>query len=173
MPRPNNKADLILAANNQFDKMFQLIELMNSEQKHSSFYLEASLTKPTIKNVRDVLMHLYEWQQLLINWANSNSNGELRAFLPEPYNWRTYSQMNIMFLESHQTILLEDAISQIKNSHEVVMATIESFSDAELFTPGYFKWTGTTTLGSYCISATSSHYDWAMKKFKMHLKKQH
>ncbi|MDR3109584.1 MAG: ClbS/DfsB family four-helix bundle protein [Planctomycetaceae bacterium] len=25
-------------------------------------------------------------------------------------------------------------------------------------------------MGSYCVSATSSHYDWAMKKIKMHTK---
>lgn len=170
MPRPTNKADLILAANNQFDKMFQLIEHMSSEQKSTSFHLEDESSKPRIKNVRDVLMHLYEWHQLLLNWSHSNLKGESRPFLPEPYNWRTYSQMNIAFLESHQTVSLEDAILQIKNSHEAVMATIVSFSDAELFTLGYFKWTGGTTLGSYCISSTSSHYDWAMKKFKKHLK---
>lgn len=34
-----------------------------------------------------------------------------------------------------------------------------------------FDWTGTTTFGSYCVSATSSHYDWAMKKLKAHIKK--
>lgn len=27
-----------------------------------------------------------------------------------------------------------------------------------------------TNLGSYCVSATASHYDWAMKKIKKHIK---
>lgn len=170
MPRPTHKADLVLAANNQFSKMFQLIDHMTPEQKRSAFYLEDESSKPRIKTVRDVLMHLHEWHKLLLNWTHSNLNGEPRPFLPEPYNWKTYSQMNIVFLDSHQTISLEEAIFQIKNSHEAVMAMIASFNDAELFTLGYFKWTGGTTLGSYCISSTSSHYDWAMKKFKKHLK---
>lgn len=38
------------------------------------------------------------------------------------------------------------------------------FSNRELFTNKYFKWTGTTSLGSYCVSAISSHYDWPVKK---------
>ncbi|MVY67466.1 ClbS/DfsB family four-helix bundle protein, partial [Escherichia coli] len=28
----------------------------------------------------------------------------------------------------------------------------------------HFGWTGTTSLGSYFVSATSSHYEWAAKK---------
>jgi hypothetical protein len=40
----------------------------------------------------------------------------------------------------------------------------------ELFAKKAFSWTGTTTLGAYCVSATSSHYDWAIKKLKNHLK---
>lgn len=50
------------------------------------------------------------------------------------------------------------------------MALIETFSNDELFAKGAFDWTGTSTLGAYCVSATSSHYDWAMKKIKLHIK---
>jgi len=40
----------------------------------------------------------------------------------------------------------------------------------ELFERGIYKWTKTSTLGAYFIGATSSHYDWAMKKLKRHIK---
>ncbi|MDR1911573.1 MAG: ClbS/DfsB family four-helix bundle protein, partial [Helicobacteraceae bacterium] len=36
----------------------------------------------------------------------------------------------------------------------------------ELFTKNKYEWTGTTSLGSYLISATSSHYDWGLKTIK-------
>ncbi|MGO3678157.1 MAG: ClbS/DfsB family four-helix bundle protein, partial [Microbacteriaceae bacterium] len=36
----------------------------------------------------------------------------------------------------------------------------------------FFPWTGTTSLGSYCVSATSSHYDWAIKKIRAHIRAQ-
>ncbi|MFC2579722.1 MAG: ClbS/DfsB family four-helix bundle protein, partial [Bacteroidota bacterium] len=35
---------------------------------------------------------------------------------------------------------------------------------------GVFDWTGTSTLGAYCVSATASHYDWAIKKIKVHIR---
>ena len=49
------------------------------------------------------------------------------------------------------------------------MKLIEPFTDEELFTKKHFPRTGTTNLGSYCISAASSHYDWAMKKIEKHI----
>ena len=50
------------------------------------------------------------------------------------------------------------------------MTLLVTFSDEELFTKRIFDWTGTSTLGSYTVSATASHYDWAMKKIKAHIK---
>jgi len=42
-----------------------------------------------------------------------------------------------------------------------IRSLIESLSDAELFTPDRFAWTRKSTLGTYFVSATSSHYVWA------------
>jgi hypothetical protein len=35
---------------------------------------------------------------------------------------------------------------------------------------GLLKRAGGSTLGAYCVSVTASHYDWAMKKIKAHIK---
>jgi hypothetical protein len=40
----------------------------------------------------------------------------------------------------------------------------------ELFAEKVLKWTGNSLLGAYCVSVTASHYDWAMKKIKLHIK---
>jgi len=58
----------------------------------------------------------------------------------------------------------------LKDSHQKVMAVISQFSNEELFTKGIFPWTGGTTLGSYGVSTTASHYDWAIKKLKKYKK---
>ena len=78
--------------------------------------------------------------------------------------------MNEQFWRQHQSTALEEAKRLLLSSHEQVMALINSFSNAELFEKDRFAWTGTTTLGSYCTSATSSHYDWALRKIRAHLK---
>jgi Uncharacterized conserved protein len=59
----------------------------------------------------------------------------------------------------------------LENSHRRVMELLEKFTDEELFTRSYYDWTGNNALGSYFISDLSSHYDWALKKLKAHIKK--
>ena len=165
MARPTTRQDLIDAADGQFGKLWKLIHSMSENEQHAGFSFD-----DRDKNLRDVLIHLYEWHRLLLNWANSNLAGVAISFLPQPYNWKNYPQMNIAFWEKHQDTSLEDAKSLLTNSHADVMSLITPFTDEHLFTKKYFPWTGTTSLGSYCISATSSHYDWAIKKLKRHVK---
>ena len=78
--------------------------------------------------------------------------------------------MNIAFWEKHQQTSLEEASSLLANSHKAVLDLAATLTNEELFSKGVYKWTGGTTLGSYFVSATSSHYDWAMKKLKAHQK---
>ena len=176
MSRATTKTDLIIAANEQFDKLWKLIDTMSDEQQNATFCSEmATAGKETHwsrdKNMRDVLVHLYEWHQLLLNWINANRNGEAKPFLPEAFNWKTYPIMNVEFWEKHQSTPLIEAKKMMKESHKDVMALIESFSNDELFAKKTFTWTGASTLGAYCVSVTSSHYDWAIKKLKIHIKR--
>jgi len=65
---------------------------------------------------------------------------------------------------------LEEATRLLVQSHREVLELVEDFSTDELFTKGVYQWTGGTSLGSYFVSSTSSHYDWALKKLKAHQK---
>lgn len=175
MPRPSTKADLLSYGNEKFEIMWSLIDSIPEKQLNTTFQFgdlsakkEAHWTRD--KNLRDVLIHLYEWHQLLLNWVAYNQSGNPTPFLPEPYNWRNYSEMNVMFWEKHQATPYEKAKKLLKESHNIVMQMIEPFSNEELFTKNAFTWTGNSPLGSYCVSSTSSHYDWAIKKIKLHKK---
>lgn len=153
------------AADDNFKKLFFLINTFTMKEQQGIFPFE-----DRDKNIRDVLVHLYEWHQLLLKWVNQNQAGKAITFLPAPYNWKTYPEMNVGFWRKHQQTSYEDSIKMLQESHDEVMKVIENFSNEELFTKKYFSWTGTTSLGSYCVSATSSHYDWAMKKIKKYKK---
>ncbi|WP_440897814.1 ClbS/DfsB family four-helix bundle protein [Amphibacillus sp. Q70] len=166
MARPQDKKTLLEQAQQTYHKMNQLIDSMNNEQQEGIFPFE-----DRDKNIRDVLIHLYEWQQLLLKWVQANHvDNQPTAFLPKPYNWRTYGEMNISLWEKHQHTSLEEAKRMLKESHQKVIDWIQVFTNDELFTKKYFSWTGSTSLGSYCISATSSHYNWAMKKIRRYKK---
>lgn len=175
MARPTTKTDLLTAASTAYEKMNTLIAGSTEKELSTPFDFSGDAKKKEAhwqrdKNLRDVLIHLYEWQQLLLDWVHANQNGDSRPFLPEPYNWRTYGDMNVGFWQKHQNTKLEDAKKMLQKSHGEVMELAETFSNGELFEKGVYKWVGGSTLGSYFVSVTSSHYEWAMKKLKAHRK---
>lgn len=174
MPRPTTKPDLIKAANEQFNKLWKMIDSMSDDAQCADFAFGAEMGKEAHwgrdKNLRDVLIHLYEWHQLLLNWVKNNQNGEDKPFLPKPYNWKTYGDMNIEFWKKHQDTSYAKSKEILKDSFDQVIKVIDTFSNDELFAKGALSWVGGSTLGSYCVSVTASHYDWAMKKIKAHQK---
>ncbi len=175
MGRPTTKAGLLTAANANYEKLNDLISGLTENELSTPFDFSGDEKKKEAhwkrdRNLRDILIHLYEWHQLLLNWVQSNQNGDHKPFIPQPYNWKTYGKMNVEFWKKHQNTSLEDAKNLFQKSHMEVMKLAESFSNEELFSKGVYKWVGGSTLGSYFVSNTSSHYDWAMKKLKAHRK---
>lgn len=170
MARPTNKEELLTAAQGNYEKLWKLVEGLPVAAEEVAFTFDETTGKeahwPRDKNLRDVFIHLYEWHQLMLNFVAANRDGGKQPFLPAPYNWQNYGKMNIAFWEKHQSTSYADAVAMFKQSHADVMALIETFSGEELFTKKHFPWTGTTSLGGYFVSATSSHYDWAMKKIR-------
>ena len=175
MPRPRTKEELVLASKENYEKLNRFISQLSEDELLTPFDFSRDPKKKEAhwkrdKNLRDVLIHLYEWHQLLLTWVHSNQKGHERPFLPEPYNWKTYGEMNVVFWNKHQKTSLEEATRLLEQSHKEVLELMESFSNDELFAKGIYRWTGGTSLGSYFVSSTSSHYDWALKKLKAHRK---
>lgn len=65
--------------------------------------------------------------------------------------------MNVVFWENHQGTSFDKSHKNSKKNHAAVLDLISKFTNEELFEKKNFLWTGTTNLGSYCVSATSSH----------------
>jgi len=175
MGRPTTKADLLTAAATNYEKLNVLILGLTEKELKVPFDFSDDVKKKEAhwkrdRNLRDVLIHLYEWHQLLLHWVQSNQKGETMPFIPQPYNWKTYGDMNVKFWKKHQRTSLEDAKAMLQKSHAEVIKLAETFSNEELFSKWVYKWVGGSTLGSYFVSVTASHYDWAMKKLKAHKK---
>jgi hypothetical protein len=66
---------------------------------------------------------------------------------------------------------LSDLKSKLKESHIIITEMIHKHTTEELFEKKRYPWTGTTSLGAYFVSATSSHYDWALKLMSKAFKK--
>lgn len=174
MARPTSKNELIEASNVNYQKITDLITSLPPAAREADFTFDTSKLKEAHwqrdHNVRDVLIHLYEWQELLLKWVKNNQAGKSQEFLPDGINWRNYGKMNLEFWEKHQNTSLQEAEELLAESHQQTMALLETFSNDELFNKGVFPWTGNNALGIYFIANTSSHYDWALKKLRKYKK---
>ena len=166
MPRPRTKPDLIQTANEQFEKLWKLIDSMTEEKQNAAFSFE-----DRDKNLRDVLVHLYEWHKMVERWHRI---GTLEDGMPDVpgkgYTWKTLPDLNMEIWKKYQSVSLPESKVMLNESHKMIMALIDSHTNEELFSNGIYKWTKSTTLGAYFVGGTSSHYEWAMKKIKRHIK---
>ncbi len=161
MPRPRSKDELISHASESFKLLIDTISAIPESSRMREFKI------PTMnRNVRDVLGHLHHWHLMFLNWYETGLSGE-KPEMPAPgYTWRTVPALNRMILETYNDADLSEMVEHLRESHQKVMAIIEQHSDDELFERKRFKWTGSTSLGAYAVSATSSHYAWALKLIK-------
>lgn len=175
MGRPTTKQELLSAAAERWEEMNALVFSLTEKELAAPFDFTKMKSKTEAhwardKNLRDVLVHLYEWHCLLLDWVRANQSGADKPFLPEPYNWRTYGDMNRELWKKHQNTPLEEAKRLLERSHREVLELAETFTEEELFAKGKYRWTGSSTLASYFIANTSSHYSWAIRKLKAHRK---
>ena len=178
MPRPQNKEELINAMCEEFGKLCKILDETPREILQQDFS-SPSKNNARDKNARDVVSHICAWQAMLRDFITNNTqlqNGirqptnSVTPFLPPPYNWATYPKLNIVLWQKSQNISLEEAICSLKQGFKEVLQLVLQFSNEQLFTKRHFAFTNSTSLASYAISSTSSHYAWAIKQLKSGLK---
>lgn len=175
MPRPTTKTDLLEAAEANYLKLEQEIEKMTKTEMETPYDFSGDSKKKEAhwkrdKNLRDVLAHLNEWHNLMLNWIDNNQKGMQIPFLMEGYNWKTYGDMNLVFWKNCQKESLEKVHKKFQDSHKKIVAEINKFSNEELFSKDAFSWSNGNSLGAYFVSVSSSHYEWARKKIIAHRK---
>ncbi|MDR0791426.1 MAG: ClbS/DfsB family four-helix bundle protein [Methanomassiliicoccaceae archaeon] len=174
MPKATTKADLVKAANEQFGKLWDMIDPMPDEVQNATFDFSDINKKEAHwgrdRNIRDVLTHLYEWHQLVLSWVANNENGEKRSFLPPGITWANYQIMNVSFFEKHQNTSYDESKRMVRESHEQMIALMEVYSEEELFDKNAFNLGLRSSIAEYCRAATSSHYNWAITKVRMHIR---
>ena len=161
MPRPKSKTELLLASEKNFSRLFDLIDSMSESQQQSEF-----TGNSMNRNIRDVLAHLYHWHSLFFNWYEIGMAGDKPQMPAEGYTWKTTSMLNQYIFDLYKHEDLEDLKRKLRKSHDRISDIVKKHSNEELFTKKKYKWTGSTSLGAYLVSSTSSHYDWAFKLIK-------
>ena len=161
MPRPKSKSDLLNLSQANFKKLNDFIDQKSKEDQIKDF------PKGTMnRNIRDVLTHLHHWHLMVLDWCKVGMSGGKPEMPAKGYTWKTTPALNKWICEEYQDVELKKAKSLLNKSFKDVQKIIEKHSDEELFEKKRFKWTGSTSVGAYLVSATSSHYDWAFKLIK-------
>lgn len=165
MPKPRSKESLLLQSQLNYKELIDLVESFSKEELKNVFKEETMN-----RNIRDVLAHLHAWHLMMFNWYEKGMKGEKPIMPAEGYTWKTLPDLNKKIWISYQNVELEIIKNNLAASYENMQTLIMNHTDEELFQKKRYKWTGSTSLGAYFISNTSSHYAWAIRIIKKSMK---
>lgn len=161
MPRPKTKTELLNLSQQNFNKLIDLVESFTETEQQKEF------PKGTMnRNIRDVLAHLHHWHLMMLDWYEVGMAGQKPEMPAKGYTWKTLPALNLVIWEKYRKTEFNEAKSLLKKRHSQILNLIKSHTNEELFEKKRYKWTGSTSLGAYLVSCTSSHYDWAIKLIK-------
>ena len=159
MARPKTKDELLTQSQANYDALLALIAPLS----------QSDLSAPGVNgqwSVKDVLAHLYAWHTMFFIWYEEGMAGG-KAEMPAPgFKWSDTPALNEQIYQQHKDKNYDQVSADLGASHARMMKILQSHTDEELFTKKRYKWTGSTSVGSYAVSATSSHYQWAIDLIK-------
>ncbi len=159
MPRPHTKALLLSECQEEHDALEEFLDTLTPEQ----------MTQPGIVgewSVKDVLAHLYEWEQMVLGWLGTSQRGEMPHVPAEGYKWNQLPALNEEIYKKYRQLRLDEILDMFKESYQQIVETIEGIPEETLFTPGLYPWMNKNTLAAYFTSCTGSHYRWARKEIR-------
>ena len=159
MGRPTDRDELLERATSDFERLMAAVDAVPVEHRRdSSDYPRGS--------VKDMLAHLDAWHRMFLEWERVGRTGEV-AQMPAPgHTWKTTPELNMEIHARHLDDAWPVVLANLRESHAQVRSVIASYGDDESFERKRYRWTGSTSVGSYAVSATTSHYDWAMKHLR-------
>jgi hypothetical protein len=158
MPRPKTKTALLELSQQNFKALNDYIDQLDPAAQEANFN-----KKGLNRNIRDVLAHLHHWHIMMLTWYDVGMKGKKPMMPAKDYTWKTVPLLNKWINEHYQNKSLKEVRLLLVESFQSLQEIIHQHTEKELFEKKYYKWTGTTSLGSYLISATSSHYEWGLK----------
>ncbi|MBP6311249.1 MAG: ClbS/DfsB family four-helix bundle protein [Flavobacteriales bacterium] len=158
MGRPRTKRELLDLSEWNFEKLNELVD------SYSNGVQLAEFPPGTMnRNIRDILAHLHHWHILFQEWYKAGMAGKQPEMPAKGFTWATVPALNKVIWNTYHEHELDHVRRMLGKSFNQVRALINAHSNEELFTKQQYGWTGSTSLGSYLVSTTSSHYDWAYK----------
>jgi len=168
MARPTTKQEIVEAIELERSKLNETIAKLSDKQMEMPGACEKW-------SVKDILSHLTDWEQRCLSWYQAGLRGEVPKTPDEKYNWRQLPALNQEIYEKYKDRSLDEVRQAFEVSFEEMMTALDQMSEEELFSPGYYAWTGSGLLRDFMNANTASHYRWAtrlVRKFARGLEKE-
>lgn len=163
MARPTDKRSLHTAAIHEFARLMDAVAAVPGLDREYPGACDHW-------SVKDLLSHLDAWHGMFLIWEEAGARGE-KAEMPAPgFGWSDTPALNAEIYDRTKDDGWGEVESRLRESHAAMLRVIDRYDDDDLFAKKRFAWTGTTSVGSYAVSATSSHYAWASKLIRQYAK---
>jgi len=164
MPRPSTKDGLLAAAASEYDRLLRALSDFPPGLREDIAW-QAPIEDQS-RNPRDVVAHLHAWHLMAMDWCRTGDAGGTPQVPGPGRTWRDTPAINAEIWERFAATPYSDAVDLLDGSHSEIVELIAEHTQEQLFDRGTYAWTKSTTLGAYFVSATSSHYLWAIKTLK-------
>lgn len=155
MPRPTTRDELLTAATHEFDRLWQAVDAVSAADRLRPGACDSW-------SVKDLLAHLDAWHELFLGWEAEGAAGGTPAMPTPGLSWKDTPILNARIHARTVDDPWDAVVARLRDSHARVLAVVAAYGD-DLFVKRARPWTGSTSVGAYAVSATSSHYAWATK----------
>lgn len=93
---------------------------------------------------KDILAHLAEWQERYLGWLKKAQKGKIPETPAPGFSWKPpdMDRLNKLIYETHRDMPLDEVLAYFRRVFAAFVQVAEGLSDEELFTPGYYSFTG-------------------------------
>lgn len=164
MSRPTTRSELLERIDSDYAALWSIVDSVPIDRRESPAACEHW-------SVKDLLAHLDAWHELFLGWEREGRDGR-RPAMPAPgLTWSQTPELNDRIWQATRDDSWDEVTSRLAASHTAVRDVVASYDDEHLFAKKRFRWTGSTSVGSYAVSATTSHYDWARGQIRAYLRR--
>ncbi|WP_270806555.1 ClbS/DfsB family four-helix bundle protein [Aeromonas sp. QDB62] len=139
---PQNKADLLLAIDTNFGKLFKALQAVPESRVREQTL--AGHSKGTTMSVANLLAYLIGWNELVIKWIERDEAGLPVDFPETGFKWNELGRLAKTFYRDYEGLSYQALLQRLAAARGRIIELVEARSDNQLYGS---LWYETWTLG--------------------------
>jgi hypothetical protein len=118
------------------------------------------MIKPALESgwsVKDVLAHIVDWEQRMIEWINESLDGD-GPDLSSDWSDEVLNKLNQEIYEANKDRDLQDVLDEFTLSYQQSWTAVKRLNDEDLFEPNRFAWREGRPMWYIVDANMSAHY---------------